>query len=210
MILDQLVTLGKFSQIKFVSPLPALSADYSTGRNNLAGKNVLGITQDLLNQYHQWNSPFKSSTIAHTDLQFLTPIEAKQIAYEMYYLHYGLDKVKNLALARHLFDQVFNLGGRAILDLQDILSHMTGKTLENSGIIDRSTQDILNQLTEKQVAELNNQMAVRRLDFYFREVERRPENKYNLRGWIERGCSYFTEQRLCQPYQKKFLSIYKE
>ena len=61
----------------------------------------------------------------------------------------------------------------------------------------------MSKLDSTQFQRLNDNMAKQRLDFYFQEVQRRPENRYNLQGWIERGCSYFSEPNLCQPYKKK-------
>lgn len=202
-MLNQLVLQGKAAQVDFMKMFPLDPEEYSTHRENSAGKNVLGITADLLSLYHHWRSPVKSPEIVSDDLQDLTPDEAKQIAYEMYYLSYGVNQIKNLFLARHVFDQTFNLGEPAIINLQKSLYKMTGEKIAFSGVIDQPTIDVINRLTEAQITELSDLMAKQRLDFYFQEVQRRPENRYNLQGWIERGCSYFSEPNLCQPYKKK-------
>lgn len=208
MILNQQIILLKKAQIDFIPKINP--QEYMIKPTEYPAFNIIGVTEDLLTQYHQWKSPHKNKNNIGTKLEELTDEDAKTIAKEMFFLNYNIGQISSLALARHTYDQLVNIGPQAVAFLRQDLSALTGKKIKISDKIDQELLDIIAELSEKQISELNNMMAKQRLDFYFQQVQTRPENIYNLPGWIKRGCAYFSDKEYCSPYYEKLQNLQKQ
>lgn len=208
MVLNQQIILLKKAQLDFIPKINP--QEYMVKPAEYPAFNIIGITSDLLTQYHQWESPHKSKNNISTKLDELTNEDAKTIAKEMFFLNYNIGQIRSLALARHTYDQLVNIGPQAVAFLRQDLSVLTEEKIEISDKIDQELLDTIAGLSEKQVSELNNMMAKQRLEFYFQQVQTRPENIYNLEGWIKRGCAYFSDKELCTPYYKKLKKLQKQ
>ena len=208
MALNQQVILLKRARIDVISKINP--REYKVKPVGYPVFNITGVTADLLAQYHRWDSPHKSNNIISTKLDELTYEEAKTIAKEMFFVDYNIGQIRSLSLARHTYDQLVNIGPQVVVFLRQDLSVLTGEKIDINETIDQKLLDVIAGLTEKQISELNNMLAKQRLDYYFQQVQTRPENIYNLEGWIKRGCAYFSDKELCSPYCKKLQNLRKQ
>ena len=120
----------------------------------------------------------------------------------MYYQRYGIDRIADLGLARHIFDQAINPGpGGTIKYLQEWINENTGSNLIVDGVIGSQSQKIINSLSEEQINKLHADLVKRRVQYYFNEANKDIEEKrkdktkqknvvYALKGYLNRTYDF--------------------
>ena len=172
---------------------------YSDRLNDLGGPTNYGVRQAALNEYlYLWNDPIKKGGFFPTKVENLTPKQAKQIMYEMYYQRYNINKLQNLQLARNTFDAEVNQGTDAGKMLSRAMNEFYGyqkgdsqKYFYENQVLNDMLANAVNNLTPEETIKINDILAKLRMERYFQSVDEKPiQNVNNINGWYNRAKSY--------------------
>ncbi|MGV3612278.1 MAG: glycosyl hydrolase 108 family protein [Fluviicola sp.] len=171
---------------KFKAFLPTILKHEGGFVNNPAdpgGATNKGITIATFKQYGESLLAVEPTL---ENLKKLTDEQAGLIYEQIYWNKLSGEEIKDVPVAYQYVDFYINAGSNAIRTMQRTLSGL-GKSVDVTGIMDRDTLDAINALNGEQ---LFNAFRSRRIRYYERLVEKKPEMGQFLKGWKNRANSF--------------------
>ena len=120
------------------------------------------------------------------NLKKLTDEQAGLIYEQIYWNKLSGEEIKDVQVAYQYVDFYINAGSNAIRTMQRVLNSL-GKPVPVTGIMDRDTLDAINAVNGEQ---LFNAFRARRIQYYERLVEKKPQMEQFLKGWKARANSF--------------------
>ncbi len=120
------------------------------------------------------------------NLKKLTDEQAGLIYEQIYWNKLSGEEIKDVQVAYQYVDFYINAGSNAIRTMQRTLNSL-GKPVPVTGIMDRDTLDAINAVNGEQ---LFNAFRAKRIHYYERLVEKKPQMEQFLKGWKNRANSF--------------------
>lgn len=120
------------------------------------------------------------------NLKKLTDEQAGLIYEQIYWNKLSCEEIKDVQVAYQYVDFYINAGSNAIRTMQRALNSL-GKPVPVTGIMDQDTLNAINSLNGEQ---LFNTFREKRIQYYVRLVEKKPQMEQFLKGWKNRANSF--------------------
>ncbi len=162
-----------------------------------------------MEEYNNWNSPYRQGYGFPSDVKDLTNEQAKQILDEMYFKRYNIDKLCHNDIARNVFDIVMSTTNQAPKFLADSINQVKNTNFNDKKVISDELADFSNtNLNTDEIRRISDLITQKGMDYYFKSVDRRPQNINNLNGWYNRRKSYYSNPEEFERLYKKLLEEY--
>lgn len=163
---------------------------YNNVKGDAGGATNYGVSLRFLSDLFKskdWVDLDNNGKIDAEDIKNLSKKDAKKIYFEDFWLKNKIDKIQNKEVAAKFFDMSVNMGlTQSTKILQRALNHFKLFNLSEDGKIGPATLQAVNQTHGEQLLHMLRKECE---NFYTSLVERKPEYKKFLKGWLIRALS---------------------
>jgi len=154
----------------------------STGYR-LAGGKILCVNEFVEQAINTYKENYPDTPVLPDDIKKLTVEKAEEIYREKFWNPYNYDIITDPDVATKIFDITVNAGPRQSHKLVQRACNTRHKDLDVDGLLGTQSLRAINQIGKDLLPEICKVQA----DFYKSLVEKKPELKVFLKGWLRRA-----------------------